>query len=86
MFDATSVHVAPPSRETWTAPSSVPTQRMSGDRGDSEMVVISANEDSPSFFDRMHGQIEKAFAVFQREKIKMTGSSRTDAGVHALQN
>jgi tRNA pseudouridine38-40 synthase len=34
----------------------------------------------------IQAEIEKAFAVFQREKIKMTGSSRTDAGVHALQN
>ena len=31
-------------------------------------------------------EVEKAFAVIQREKISFTGSSRTDAGVHALQN
>lgn len=31
-------------------------------------------------------EIQKAFAVLQRENIVMTGSSRTDAGVHALQN
>jgi tRNA pseudouridine38-40 synthase len=31
-------------------------------------------------------EIEKAFSILQREEIKMTGSSRTDAGVHALQN
>ncbi len=30
--------------------------------------------------------IEKAFAVLQRKSIDLTGSSRTDAGVHALQN
>lgn len=30
--------------------------------------------------------IEKAFEVLQKEKVIMTGSSRTDAGVHALQN
>lgn len=30
--------------------------------------------------------VEKAFEVLQREKVLMTGSSRTDAGVHALQN
>ncbi len=34
----------------------------------------------------IQAEIEKAFAVLQREKIIMTGSSRTDAGVHALQN
>jgi len=31
-------------------------------------------------------EIEKAFAVLQRQPITMTGSSRTDAGVHAWQN
>ena len=31
-------------------------------------------------------EIEKAFVILQKEKIIMTGSSRTDAGVHALQN
>ncbi len=31
-------------------------------------------------------EIEKAFRVLQRETVVMTGSSRTDAGVHALQN
>jgi tRNA pseudouridine38-40 synthase len=31
-------------------------------------------------------EIEKAFEVLHREKVTMTGSSRTDAGVHALQN
>ncbi|MBM3413591.1 MAG: tRNA pseudouridine(38-40) synthase TruA [Bacteroidetes bacterium] len=30
--------------------------------------------------------IEKAFATLQRVQVNMTGSSRTDAGVHALQN
>ena len=34
----------------------------------------------------IQAEIEKAFSVFQREKVVMTGSSRTDAGVHALQN
>ncbi len=34
----------------------------------------------------IQAEIEKAFAVLQKEKIIMTGSSRTDAGVHALQN
>jgi tRNA pseudouridine38-40 synthase len=34
----------------------------------------------------IQAEIEKAFQVLQKEKIIMTGSSRTDAGVHALQN
>lgn len=34
----------------------------------------------------IQGEVEKAFAILQREKIIMTGSSRTDAGVHARQN
>ena len=31
-------------------------------------------------------EIEKAFETYFRRKIEMTGSSRTDTGVHALQN
>ena len=31
-------------------------------------------------------EMEKAFEVLQKERVVMTGSSRTDAGVHALQN
>ncbi len=31
-------------------------------------------------------EIEKAFLILQKEKVVLTGSSRTDAGVHALQN
>lgn len=34
----------------------------------------------------VQAEIEKAFTILQKEKIIMTGSSRTDAGVHALQN
>lgn len=34
----------------------------------------------------VQAEIEKAFAILQRESIVMTGSSRTDTGVHALQN
>lgn len=34
----------------------------------------------------IQGEVEKAFAILQRERIIMTGSSRTDAGVHARQN
>jgi len=31
-------------------------------------------------------EIQKAYQVLQKETISLTGSSRTDAGVHALQN
>ncbi|MBI5856058.1 MAG: tRNA pseudouridine(38-40) synthase TruA [Sphingobacteriales bacterium] len=31
-------------------------------------------------------EVENAFSVLQKEKVGFTGSSRTDAGVHALQN
>jgi tRNA pseudouridine38-40 synthase len=31
-------------------------------------------------------EVEKAFAILHKEKVVLTGSSRTDAGVHALQN
>ena len=31
-------------------------------------------------------EIEKAFTVYFRKQVDMTGSSRTDTGVHALQN
>lgn len=34
----------------------------------------------------IQAEIEKAFLVLQKQKIILTGSSRTDAGVHALQN
>jgi len=34
----------------------------------------------------IQAEVEKAFAILQKEKVVMTGSSRTDAGVHALQN
>jgi tRNA pseudouridine38-40 synthase len=34
----------------------------------------------------IQAEVEKAFATIEREKITLTGSSRTDAGVHALQN
>jgi tRNA pseudouridine38-40 synthase len=34
----------------------------------------------------IQAEIEKAFQVLQKEKIALTGSSRTDAGVHAVQN
>ena len=34
----------------------------------------------------IQGEVEKALLVYFRMKIDLTGSSRTDAGVHALQN
>ncbi|MEO7922570.1 MAG: tRNA pseudouridine(38-40) synthase TruA [Chitinophagaceae bacterium] len=34
----------------------------------------------------IQSEVEKAFEILQKEKVMMTGSSRTDAGVHALQN
>lgn len=34
----------------------------------------------------VQAEAEKAFAIFFREPVGMTGSSRTDAGVHARQN
>ncbi len=34
----------------------------------------------------VQSELEKAIAVLQRTQVSLTGSSRTDAGVHALQN
>jgi tRNA pseudouridine38-40 synthase len=34
----------------------------------------------------IQGEIENAFNILNASMVKMTGSSRTDAGVHALQN
>jgi tRNA pseudouridine38-40 synthase len=34
----------------------------------------------------IQAEIEKTFTILQKEKVVLTGSSRTDAGVHALQN
>lgn len=34
----------------------------------------------------VQAEIEKAFGILQKKQVVMTGSSRTDAGVHALQN
>lgn len=34
----------------------------------------------------VQAEIEKALQIFFRQKFELTGSSRTDAGVHALQN
>ena len=34
----------------------------------------------------IQAEVEKAFSILQRDQVVLTGSSRTDAGVHALQN
>lgn len=34
----------------------------------------------------IQSEIERAFHIFYKTKVELTGSSRTDAGVHALQN
>lgn len=34
----------------------------------------------------VQAEVENAFAILQRERVVMVSSSRTDAGVHALQN
>lgn len=34
----------------------------------------------------IQSEIENAFLIYFRKKVNLTGSSRTDAGVHALQN
>lgn len=34
----------------------------------------------------IQSEVEKAFKVLQKQEVELTGSSRTDAGVHALQN
>ena len=34
----------------------------------------------------VQAEVEKAFSILQKDRVEMTGSSRTDAGVHAKQN
>jgi tRNA pseudouridine38-40 synthase len=34
----------------------------------------------------IQSEVERAFGLLHREEVKFTGSSRTDSGVHALQN
>ena len=34
----------------------------------------------------IQAEIEKALKIFYKQDFKLTGSSHTDAGVHALQN
>jgi tRNA pseudouridine38-40 synthase len=34
----------------------------------------------------IQAEVEKAFSILQRKVVSLTGSSRTDAGVHAFQN
>jgi tRNA pseudouridine38-40 synthase len=34
----------------------------------------------------IQSEVQKAFHIFYKQEVELTGSSRTDAGVHALQN
>src|SRR4051812_29577594 len=34
----------------------------------------------------IQAEVEKAFSILQKHDVELIGSSRTDAGVHALQN
>ena len=34
----------------------------------------------------IQAEIEKAFKIISKRELELTGSSRTDAGVHAFQN
>ena len=34
----------------------------------------------------VQGEVEKAFKIYLKKEVELTGSSRTDAGVHAFQN
>ena len=34
----------------------------------------------------IQAEVEKAIAIYFRKSVELTGSSRTDAGVHAIQN
>jgi tRNA pseudouridine38-40 synthase len=36
--------------------------------------------------DTIQSEVEKAFSILHRREVPLTGSSRTDSGVHALQN
>ena len=51
MAPLTSCHDVPPSVDTCTLPSSVPTQSTFASSGDSAIAVISLKPDSPSFFE-----------------------------------
>jgi tRNA pseudouridine38-40 synthase len=55
-------------------------------------IEVSYKGTNYSGFQKQHNansvqaELEKALEVFYRQKFDLTGSSRTDAGVHALQN
>lgn len=55
-------------------------------------IEVSYKGTNYSGFQKQHNansvqaEVEKALEVFYRKKFELTGSSRTDAGVHALQN
>src|SRR6185295_15536060 len=78
-FRDTSVHVAPPSRETWMLPSSAPTHRMSASSGDSLIVVNSLYDDSPSFLESM-GSLPSTPMILSVSRF--TWRVRSFVGVH----
>jgi tRNA pseudouridine38-40 synthase len=55
-------------------------------------IEVSYKGTNYSGFQKQHNsnsiqaEVEKAFEILYRQKFELTGSSRTDAGVHALQN
>ena len=55
-------------------------------------IEVSYKGTNYSGFQKQHNansvqaELEKAMEIFYRQKFELTGSSRTDAGVHALQN
>ena len=55
-------------------------------------IEVSYKGTNYSGFQKQHNansvqaEVENALEIFYRQKIELTGSSRTDAGVHALQN
>lgn len=55
-------------------------------------IEVSYKGTNYSGFQKQHnansvqGELERAMEIFYRQKFELTGSSRTDAGVHALQN
>jgi tRNA pseudouridine38-40 synthase len=55
-------------------------------------IEVSYKGTNYSGFQKQHNansvqaELEKALEIFYRQKFELTGSSRTDAGVHALQN
>ena len=50
------------------------------------MVLITAVFNRKKNANTIQAEVEKAFKILLKEEIQLTGSSRTDTGVHALQN